>query len=173
MVAASPIQYDDHSTVSSTLEANVNHQQQQQQNPHPVMLELRGGAGGAAAASGELVSGSSPLTGSDSRQQVQHFSPSSHHHQQHPPPQANGPADIHAYQPPWENLIDYAQQQAGSATPSDMAGATGQLDPASPRYQQLISQVSFSLSLSPPFCFPPPRLALVFLSFLSLLNLSR
>lgn len=76
------------------------------------------------------------------------------------PPQA----DIHAYQPPWKNLIDYAAQtgptggQATSpheATPlsvlpgSPAAGATAveanqsaHIDASSPRYQQLMGQVS-------------------------------
>lgn len=45
-------------------------------------------------------------------------------------------AEIHAYQPPWKSLIEYAHSQP--------PGQAERLNPASPRYQQLIGQVSLA-----------------------------
>lgn len=64
-----------------------------------------------------------------------HFGPASVHSPANP--QQPQPVDIHAYQPPWKNLIEYANH---GATPPD------RLNTASPRYQQLIGQVSFSFA---------------------------
>lgn len=46
--------------------------------------------------------------------------------------QQQQPIEIQSYQPPWSSLIDYAHQQP---TPDS-------IDTNSPRYQQLMSQVS-------------------------------
>ena len=133
MVASSPIQYDDHSTVSSTAGA-LGGQQQASGGP------VGGQIGELAALGGERPAAvHSPVA-----QQL----------------------DIHAYQPPWKSLLEYAhhqqqqQQQPRGATPPDRT-----LNPTSPRYQQLMGQVSevcsewrsLSSLLSPPLASQPAR----------------
>jgi len=62
-------------------------------------------------------------------------------------------ADIHAYQPPWKTLVEYAAHQRNQLATTDTSPAhqqhrtspnqaSRQVDVSSPRYQQLIGQVS-------------------------------
>lgn len=114
MVAASPVEYDDHSTLVSPRE------QQSRLAPDAVRPASR--------------APDSP-----------HFAPV----QPQPQPQSAKPLDIQAYQPPWSSLADYAQQHYASQQQQqprpDSAGA--ELGPPipdadSPRFQQIIGQVS-------------------------------
>lgn len=152
MVASSPIQYDDHSTVSST--AGPTQQQQQQSQSSTTMLELQS-SGAVMQQPLSHDADSSPLMASPQQQQSNrsggHFAPTSVHspnnpqQQQQPQPQSqpqSQPVDIHAYQPPWKNLIEYANH---GATPPERLNTT------SPRYQQLIGQVSLRSFSLPSF----------------------
>lgn len=120
MVATSPIQYDDHSTVSSAPSAN----NQQQAGGPPLELQQPAGA---------PLQQAEPTAASP---QQRHYQPAANSVQS-PAGQAS---DILAYQPPWKNLIEYAhqQQQQSAAAPPD------RMSTASPRYQQLIGQVSIA-----------------------------
>lgn len=131
MVATSPVQYEDHSTVSST--------------PGP----------GAPPGGVACAEPSSP-----ERQQYQQQP--AQQHQQAPSvqsPTQQQPVDIHAYQPPWKNLIDYAQQQqqqsqqpAPTVTTAGAGPQSDRLNAASPRYQRLMSQVSLPEGISGATC---------------------
>lgn len=117
LVAASPIQYqEDQSTVSPGSGAN-----QALETLQPTL-------------SSPTVVGSN---GTSVSQQRDYHSPLA-------PAQASQ-AEIQAYQPPWKNLIDYAQaHQAGQQQqqPTDQSPSERSLNAASPRYQQLMGQVS-------------------------------
>lgn len=110
LVAASPIHYDDHSSVSSQL-----------------------GGPQAPPADGLADPTRSPRAGPELQQQQQ-------------------PLEVHAYQPNWKTLIDYAHQHRHQANPhphphphpsaGQQTTPPDRLNAASPRYQQLIGQVS-------------------------------
>lgn len=103
-------------------------------------------------------------------------------------------ADIHAYQPPWKNLIDYAHQHPSMGAPNQQqqpqptgpANATSanttaanqsqqpdRLNTTSPRYQQLIGQVSFIQIQSDLDLFCSIRGVFFFLSFFLSMSRSR
>lgn len=124
MVASSPIQYDDHSTISST--PGAQQQQSQSVGGQPMQLELQARENETSPNS---LSGADPHQQQQQQRQQHYVQPCSVHSP------GTQPVDIHAYQPPWKNLIDYANQQQPGATPPD------RLNAASPRYQQLMSQV--------------------------------
>lgn len=147
MVATSPIQYDDHSTVSSTPSAN----QQQQANSSLTasVLDTMQATGGPPMQRPE----GAPQSPLDQQQQQRH------HYQQAQSnsvqsPVAQSATDILTYQPPWKNLIDYAhhhqqqQQQQQQQSASGLATPPDRISTASPRYQLLIGQVSSILSRS-------------------------
>lgn len=144
LVASSPIQYDDHSTVSS-----LPSQQQQQSSSAP-----NGGA--QVAAMLELQAPVSPSQQSGLSAPGGHaLAPGAPFAPVHSP---GGPVEIHAYQPPWKNLIEYASgavpanPNTASQPPSDVRPVSA----ASPRYQQLMSQVSVQCSANE-FLFGPCR----------------
>lgn len=130
MVASSPIQYDDHSTVSSTAGNAQQQQQTSQVNSALQMLELQPAPDHSAGP---------PTEASPQRLSGQHYNSASLANV-HSPNQMQ-PVDIHAYQPPWKNLIEYAHH---SQQPNQ-----DRLNAQSPRYQRLINQVSPS---STTFC---------------------
>lgn len=125
MVASSPIHYqDDHSSATNTPPGNSNDPSspqtlpRQQQSATPVQ-------------SPQLIQQQQQRQQQQATLTTTGNTHSSHH-------QA---IDIHAYQPPWKSLADYAAQQTQTtATP----GQLERVNTASPRYQQLIGQVSQS-----------------------------
>lgn len=117
MVASSPVHYqDDHSSgaTSTPLSSTV------------------GVGGGGNGGGGGPADPESPQQIQQQQQRQPAAAPTVQS-----PPHSNQPLDIHAYQPPWKGLVEYAQQ-----APESAAQQPDRLNAASPRYQQLIGQVS-------------------------------
>lgn len=131
LVASSPIQYDDHSVSSAAggLPAQQLQQRSSSAGQVPNMHELHGPTSPQQQQQAHLAGAHQgqpfPLAGLES-------------------PSAGQQADIQAYQPPWKSLIEYA---AGSSALAGH-GDTRQVNAASPRYQQLMGQVSERTSFS-------------------------
>lgn len=126
MVASSPVQYDDHSTLS----AGTPGQQPASGNPN--------------TGAGRMLELQTASQQQQQQQQQEEEAAGGHYGEPHSP----ASVDIHGYQPPWKNLLEYAHQHQQQQAPGS-GPAEARLNPASPRYQQLMGQVSVFITPNP------------------------
>lgn len=120
MVASSPIQYQDEQSSGALTAANT-----------PL--------GGLGSGSNDPTSPQQQQSGAVQSPQSAQTAPSVTSQQQS--------VEIHAYQPPWKGLAEYAQQQQAGQT-GNSAAQQDRLNTSSPRYVQLIGQVSRTSNLN-------------------------
>jgi hypothetical protein len=131
MVAASPIHYQDDQSSGAANTPLSGGGGGGGPGPGP-----GGGAGAGSASGGSVPDPDSPQQQQQQQQTQQQSRPAAATVHSPQTTQSNQPVDIHAYQPPWKGLLEYAQQAPGTPQQPD------RLNSSSPRYQQLIGQVS-------------------------------